>query len=236
MVWVMHRFAEHFGGQAVLKGGMALRLYDCPRSTTDVDYVFVPFNSKKPVAAGIRQVLSELADASVDIQSNSKTVRATIELDGARIQVEASAASECRSVAMSTSALGPGEPPRVVRVMSPEVALAHKLAAWNERRLVRDMYDSYYLHGRIRAEPDMDVLRERLARVDSRLPALRRVKRMSLARFADEFERAVETVDEDLLAAELGPLLPAAELAGLPGRIRAALTGLVARLREQKRA
>jgi hypothetical protein len=45
-LWVMHRFAEVFEEHAVLKGGIALRLLDCPRSTTDIDYVFVPFRSK----------------------------------------------------------------------------------------------------------------------------------------------------------------------------------------------
>ena len=32
-LWVMHRFAEVFENHAVLKGGMALRLVDCPRRT-----------------------------------------------------------------------------------------------------------------------------------------------------------------------------------------------------------
>lgn len=43
MVWVMHRFARALGEQAVIKGGMALRLLDSPRSTNDIDYVFVPY-------------------------------------------------------------------------------------------------------------------------------------------------------------------------------------------------
>jgi hypothetical protein len=37
-LWVMHRFSEVFEKHAVLKGGMALRLLDCPRRTMDIDY------------------------------------------------------------------------------------------------------------------------------------------------------------------------------------------------------
>jgi len=42
-VWVLHRFAEVFEEHAVVKGGIALALHDCPRSTTDIDYVFMPY-------------------------------------------------------------------------------------------------------------------------------------------------------------------------------------------------
>ncbi len=47
-----------------------------------------------------------------------------------------------------------GQPSRVVRVMAPGAALAHKLAAWNERRLVRDLYDAWFLSARIGAKVD----------------------------------------------------------------------------------
>ncbi len=59
-LWVMHRFAEVFEDHAIIKGGMALRLMDCPRSTTDIDYVFVPYRSKNDVRARIESVLAEI--------------------------------------------------------------------------------------------------------------------------------------------------------------------------------
>ena len=42
-----------------------------------------------------------------------------------------------------------GQPSRVVRIMAGGHALAHKLALWNERRLIRDLYDCYFLSGRL---------------------------------------------------------------------------------------
>ena len=46
-VQIMHRFAEAFEDHAIIKGGMALRLLDSPRATTDIDYVFVPYGLLK---------------------------------------------------------------------------------------------------------------------------------------------------------------------------------------------
>lgn len=233
-LWVMHRFGEVFGHRAILKGGMALRLYDCPRSTTDIDYVFAPFESKRDLVAEIRQVLLELEGASIDVQLHSKILRATVEMDGARIQIEDSVAAECASDAMATAgfARSLGQPSQVVRVMRPALALAHKLAAWNERHLQRDLYDIYFLRTRTGAAPDLEALRARLARIESRLPALRKVRSMTLAAFGNELVRAASALDESELEAELGALLPETETAGLLPRIRAAMVGLAELLRQ----
>lgn len=45
--WIVNFFAIHFGNSAILKGGMSLRLMHSPRYTNDVDYIFIPFDSKK---------------------------------------------------------------------------------------------------------------------------------------------------------------------------------------------
>jgi hypothetical protein len=60
------------------------------------------------------------------------------------------------------------------------VALSHKLAAWNERRLLRDLYDAYFLYKMVGVLPDKKILMRRLAKVDSRLPRLIKVKKMRL--------------------------------------------------------
>lgn len=80
-LWIMHRFAEVFEHHAVLKGGMALRLMECPRQTVDIDYVFVPFGSKKGVADGLQRLVSEIEDAQLDIRLHSKMVRAELRDD-----------------------------------------------------------------------------------------------------------------------------------------------------------
>ena len=149
-LWVMHRFAEVFEDHAVLKGGMVLRLLDSPRSTMDIDYVFVPFSSKNDVADRIERILAEIEGARIDVVLHSRMMSADLRVDGVAIKVEATVADECRSIPMATGgfAQSVGQLSQIVRVMDPAEALAHKLAAWNERRLARDLYDCYFLAAR----------------------------------------------------------------------------------------
>jgi len=58
-----------------------------------------------------------------------------------------------------------GQPARIIRMMSASWALAHKLAAWNERRLLRDLYDCYFFVARLGELPDIGELRNRLAKI-----------------------------------------------------------------------
>jgi hypothetical protein len=227
-LWIMHRFTEVFGHRAILKGGMALRLYDCPRSTTDIDYVFAPFHSKREIVTDVKKTLAELEGASVDVDLHSKMLRATVELEGASIQIEVSVALECTSVPMATAgfARSLGQSSHVVRVLSPGLALAHKLAAWNERRLGRDLYDVYFLFARIGVAPDRGALTARLAAIESRVPALRKTRSMTFVEFAAELRSAAANLQDEDLQAELGTFLPENESAGLLPRIRSAMVGL----------
>jgi predicted nucleotidyltransferase component of viral defense system len=231
-VWVLHRFAEAFGEHAIVKGGIALRLYDCPRSTTDIDYVFVPYESKQEVVAQLESILGEIEGATVDVAVHSKMIRARLVVDAASIQIEANVDVECPSMAIPTAsfATAQGQPSRVVRVMALERALANKLAAWNERRLLRDLYDVYYLVVRLGATPDMAALRKRLQNFESRLPALKRRKSMSLEALIAELRAALDAIDEAAVRNELEPLLPADEVEGLAPRLRAGVTKVIERL------
>jgi len=227
-LWVMHRFAEVFKDHAILKGGMALRLIDSPRSTTDIDYVFVPYKSKKDILHPIASVLNEIEGAAVEMELHSRMLRAQLHVDGASIQLEANVAMECRGTAMSTGqfARDLGHPPRVVRMMSPDWALAHKLAAWNERRLIRDLYDCFFFTTRLGETPAREVLDERLANVQSRIPRLVRKSRMTRAELASELRKEAESLDADRLIAELGGAMPDEEMAGLATRMKAAIIKL----------
>ena len=231
-VWVLHRFAEAFEEHAVVKGGIALRLLDCPRSTTDIDYVFVPFESKNDVAPRLRAVLEEIEGARVEVDVHSKTIRARLFVDAASIQIEANVDVACPSTVVPTAsfALAQGQPSRLVRVMAPERALADKLAAWNERRLLRDLYDVYYLAVRIGVSPDEEALGRRLSKIESRLPALKRRTSMSFADLAREMRAALEEIDERAVRDQLAPLLPTDEIAGLVERLRAGVTKVIERL------
>ena len=60
--WIIDFFAQKFGNSAILKGGMSLRLMHSPRYTNDVDYVFIPFDSKKDVKTLVEEALSLFCD------------------------------------------------------------------------------------------------------------------------------------------------------------------------------
>lgn len=231
-LWVMHRFSERFEHEAILKGGMALRLFECPRSTTDIDYVFSPRSSKKEIEGAVREVLEEIEDATVKVTMHSKMLRAIVELDRTSIQVEVSVAEACPSEAMATAAFARevGQVSQVVRVQARDAALAHKLAAWNERRLLRDLYDIYFLVSRVGAHPDPSELAARLARVQSQLPHLKAVRSMTTADLAEQLSAAAMSLTQADLEAELEALLPADELAGLDARIRSVLVRLAEKL------
>ncbi|MCB9654719.1 MAG: nucleotidyl transferase AbiEii/AbiGii toxin family protein [Deltaproteobacteria bacterium] len=234
--WVMHRFSEVFEDHAILKGGMALRLLDSPRSTVDIDYVFVPFESKKDIAAKIESVLRALDGAVVKVSVHSTMVRAELRHGVGAILVEASVMMSCSSIAMATAALARtvGRPSQIVRIMEPAVALAHKIAAWNERRLLRDLYDAYFFLARAKVTLHVPTLDARLGNVQSRLPALRRTKTMTRDAFADALASAIESLNDERIRNELGPLLPPEELAGLAERMKVALSRLEENLRSAR--
>jgi hypothetical protein len=227
-LWIMHRFAEVFEEHAVIKGGMALRLLDCPRRTVDIDYVFVPFESKKEIVDRVAEVLREIDGASIDMDLHSKMLRADLRVDDVAIQIEANVAAQCETIPMATGgfAQSVGQPSQVVRIMSLSTALSHKLAAWNERRLLRDLYDCYFLAARAGASPDPGVLDQRLSKIESRLPKLKGTRTMSRAQLAGALRVEARALTDVGLEDELAGLLPAEELTGLAIRIRAAVTGL----------
>ncbi len=133
-VWIMHRIQEVFQDHAVLKGGMALRLLDSPRSTNDLDYIFTPYASKKDILGDLKDIVDEIPDTKIDISLHSKSIRVNIFHSKVSTQIKADVDSACKSQAISTSfyARRVNEPARVIRIMDFSTALAHKLAAWNE--------------------------------------------------------------------------------------------------------
>jgi predicted nucleotidyltransferase component of viral defense system len=233
LLWIIHRFAIEFEEHAIIKGGMALRLLDSPRFTNDIDYVFVPYASKKDILPAVRNVLDSLVDARIHTEAHSTMIRSDIYLDDVAVQVEVSVSQECQSLPMATASIASDmqQPSQIVRIQHPNVALAHKLAAWNERRLVRDLFDAYFLVARVGATVDLTIFNERLNHVRSRLPKLRAIKRMTLSQFADDLQAAVFDLNNAMIDAELLSLIPDTEGAGLALRMRATLTQLVDHLK-----
>jgi len=101
---------------------------------------------------------------------------------------------------------------------------------WNERRLLRDLNDVYYLTTRLGAVPDVAALRQRLQRIESRLPERKRRTSMSLAELVAALQRALDRLDEAAVRNELAPVLPPDEIAGLLPRLRAGVTKAIENL------
>jgi predicted nucleotidyltransferase component of viral defense system len=231
-LWLMHRIAEVFQHHAILKGGMAFRLLDSPRSTVDLDYVFIPYHSKKDILSGLKSIVDEIPDAKIDILMHSKSLRINIYHRGVSLQIEANVALECKSQEISTLffARKVDEPSRVIRVMDFSVALSHKLAAWNERRLLRDLFDAYFLYKIVGVLPEQNILKQRLENVDSRIPRFKNVKKMTLSEFREQLKNELQQLKQKKLENELSALMKKEELPGLEIKIRTALNELLDKL------
>ncbi len=232
MVWIINQLADRFGSHAVLKGGMELRIVDCPRFTNDLDYVFIPFVSKKEIKDRILEALRENPELDVSCSVNSKCIRYLVAQGNIKVQVEVNVALECESREMSTSSLAKSknQQGRMIRVMDFDSALAHKLAAWNERGLVRDLYDAYYLCVILRAKPDVKVLKQRLAHVERRKKGAKPMV-MSIDDFIDNLESAARDLTEDTVKNELRDYMQQEELAGLDRKIIGGISKVVEYLR-----
>ncbi|MDO8461725.1 MAG: nucleotidyl transferase AbiEii/AbiGii toxin family protein, partial [Deltaproteobacteria bacterium] len=145
-VLIINHLGKRLGDHAILKGGMVLRLLDCPRYTNDLDYIFIPFKSKKEIAPMIEEALKELGGIKVHHRFHSTNVRFDVLLKNAfgtfKTQIEANVASDCATQPMTTGDFARQfqQSPQIIRVVRFDVMLANKLAAWNERHLMRDLY------------------------------------------------------------------------------------------------
>ena len=159
---------------------------------------------------------------------NSKALRIVVDFGGQSAQIEVNTEQECPSIPMSSSLLMTpyGHPARIVRIMEPGVSFAHKIAAWNERELMRDLYDVYQYESLFGAAPRMDILLLRLEKARSYKNV---VAAQSLEGLVNKMRQAARNMTEDSFE-ELVPLLDAAELAGLSFRMRPAIVALCDKL------
>ncbi|MBI4236845.1 MAG: nucleotidyl transferase AbiEii/AbiGii toxin family protein [Deltaproteobacteria bacterium] len=231
MLWIMTALANTLGSHAILKGGMVLRLLDCPRHTNDLDYVFVPYDSKKKIVPLMERVLQSLDGVRWTHQMHSTSVRFLISYQKFSTQIEANVASACLTEPLSTSALARAaqQTPRIIRVMRLDQALAHKIGAWNERGLLRDLYDIYFLHTIVGKLPDLPTLKGRLACVQyaKKIPKTGQSKTMSLTALCDKLRAAAADLDARAIAQQLGDYLAPSEYAGLEHKIKISIAHLV---------
>ena len=57
---VLNLFAQRFPRQAVLRGGMVLRVLGSPRLTNDLDYLFIPSDELPGLAMQFRSAFARL--------------------------------------------------------------------------------------------------------------------------------------------------------------------------------
>jgi len=228
MVRLINLLAASFPAQAILKGGMELRLLNCPRYTNDLDYVFVPFSSKNDIAAPVLGVLGKQEDLKIAHTMHSTCMRVIVSAGKVRVQIELNVASECKTQELTTADLARTHhlQGRIIRGMSLDVALAHKLAAWLERGLMRDLYDVYFMREMLGIAPDLKTLRESLGRIRYQRQEKKGPKTMKLPQFAAILRETAAGIGPAALREELQDLLDAEELPGLDLKIRKALLNI----------
>ena len=232
MVWMINFFADKFGNKAILKGGMELRLLDCPRSTNDIDYTFVSFSSKKDVRDLVLDALNQVPDLKIEHFLNSKCLRCFCEYNGIRVQIEINAAMKCQSQELTTATLAraTNQQPRIVRGMRFDLSLSHKIAAWNERRLMRDLYDCYFMVEVLAVHPHIQTLRERLAKSEIRSGRKTKTVSMTIADLIEALTTTLVGLSQESVVEQMQDYLTTVELPGLEKKIRIGINKLLQEL------
>lgn len=232
LIWMIGFFGDNFRHRAILKGGMVLRLLDSPRSTNDADFVFVPHGSRKEIIEEIRAALASVDGLTYTERMDSRALRLRIAYGGQQAQIEITVALECPSVPMSTASVARryGQSGHVVRIMALPAALSNKLAAWNERRLWRDVHDLWFLHSVLGTPLDFAILDKRLEVVT---PRRGKPFRMSRQELAEALRSAANAVEGNAIREELGDTLPPSDLEGIELRLSVALKRMAEYLSEQ---
>lgn len=228
-LWIIQAIANKFQERAILRGGMVLRLLESPRYTNDLDYMLIPYKSKNEIVGLMETLLKSIPNAKISKTISSKALHFEIQVNDMVVQVEVNVATECPSVPISTGALAVplGQLNQIIRVMSYDVALAHKLAAWNERRILRDLYDVYFFHSILKVKPHKTTLLARLQKIETRLPALKTIKKMTALQFASELNDELIKLSDKRIANELGMILAKENLAGLEKKMQISLQALL---------
>ena len=226
---VLDLFAQKFNKKAVLRGGMVLRVLGSPRLTNDLDYVFVPYKSKKDIVDEILTCLRSIDGAELDYSLNSKCLRVVLTVEKTSIQIEFKVAMDVKTTTLSTRLFSSqfNLPPRIIHVVDTNVALANKMAAWNERRLVRDIYDIWFLL-QMKAKPDEATLKSRLLKpaYSSLVKKRDYFPGQTCNEFYDFIKTYVSTLSNEQISNELSDYLPPSETAGLALLFKAALARL----------
>jgi len=203
---------------------MVLKLLGSSRNTNDLDYVFIPYESKKEIKDFISDELSkEFFDVSFEMHSTC--LKFYVTQSGFKLQIEINVDTFCKSIELTTFELLKkyGQKSGIIRAMSYDVSLSHKIAAWNERNLVRDLYDIYFFISVLGEKPDIEILKKRLSAVKIKNKKVQMDIKELIAKLNDISEK----LNYDYIKNEMEDYLPADELPGLDKKIKIALFKLV---------
>lgn len=234
-VWIINRLSETIGKYSILKGGMVLRVLESPRYTNDIDYVFAPLTSKKEVIPLIHKALGNLENIEFKERLHSTNISFDVKLKNQfgvfKTQIKISISESCETQSLSTGnfAIKFNQSPRIIRVMQYEVALAHKLAAWNERKLIRDLYDAYFFYRNLNILPKLKTLRERLKKINyaKNLKKKAALTQMSLKSFLEVLKENLQNLTEQTVDEELRDFLDPHLIIGLSPKIKIGLNQMI---------
>ncbi|HKY62544.1 MAG TPA: nucleotidyl transferase AbiEii/AbiGii toxin family protein [bacterium] len=228
---IMNFLAEKFKNQLVLKGGMLLRLWNLPRSTQDLDYVWLSSKSRKVFAQEVKRSLGELEGVDVTgLEINSRGIFLDL-IDSAKrrakieINVEKSTYLPPKPASTAPLASRHSLPARIVATMDPAEALSHKIAAALERDLIRDLYDLAQMEALTAF--DAKTLEARLSRLEISRAKPRKVNRREAASLLRE---KAAKASPSRIETELAGIIPTDQMAGLDLWIRAAASRIAHRI------
>jgi predicted nucleotidyltransferase component of viral defense system len=226
---ILDLITEKFGKRAILRGGMVLRILGSQRSTNDLDYVFVPYRSKNDIVKEIISCLEGLPGATIQHSLNSKCLRIVIRVQGVTAQIEAKVAWEMKTEIASNKLYAAqfDLPPRLIPIVDHPISMANKLAAWNERRLLRDIYDIWFFL-RMNIQPDLDVLQKRLRKplYAKNVRSSEYFKGENCQEFFDFIRQNVTELSQKDIETELSDYLSKEDLVGLALQFKAAFARL----------
>ena len=223
---LMHLLAKNFKNQAVLKGGMRLRLLNSPRQTQDADYVFSGQSSRREILTRLKKIIAGEANIKIlntEMNSRGLIIECSTGDATAFLEIATSQILDLPPESMTTSALASRYqmPAQVITIMSLAESYVHKIAACLERRALRDLYDLTIL------QPltvlDHNVLKKRLSHlfIERKKPVA-----ISVAEAARRLSLRGEDLQQKNLERELHGLVPDDFLTGGRGIIKNCLNKL----------
>jgi len=232
---LMMLIAEKFRETAVLKGGMLLRLFNSPRATQDIDYVFLTKQSRKIIFKEIQDIISRNPDMKIGYTSlNSRGLIVEVNSGENKAQIEISVRDtlnlEPEKVTTLSLSSQFGMLPQVITIMALPEAYANKIAATIERSVMRDLYDISIFQSLTKY--DRGTLKNRLDEV--RLGKKTKPVKMSFSDAAKKLRAKIDKLSQDDIMAGLSLIVPSELLKGSVYTIKNSINSLCQQLEIEK--